>query len=193
VFAGTAGRRISLRLTGVTIGTSTCCGVKVSIIRPDGATLVSPTSAGTSGGYIDVKTLPLTGTYTILVDPQTTSTGSATLTLYDVPPDVTGSLTVGGSSLAVTLGTPGQKARITFAGTAAAGVTLSLTGVTIGSSTCCGARVSIVRPDGTNLVAPTFFGRNGKTIAATLSVAGTYTVVIDPEDHLVGSATLRVF
>jgi hypothetical protein len=192
VFAGTAGKRISLRITGVTIGSSTCCSALVSILRPDGATLASAASLGTNGSFVDVKNLPLTGTYTILVDPQSTSTGSATLTLYDVPPDVTGSLTVGGPSLSVGIGTPGQKARVTFAGTAGAGVTLYLTGVTIGSSTCCSARVSIVRPDGANLVAPTFFGRNGRTTATTPPLTGTYTIVIDPEAAAVGGVTLRL-
>ena len=53
----------------VTIG-STTGSLKVSITKPDGTALVAATSMGTSGGYIDVKSLPTTGTYTILVDPQ---------------------------------------------------------------------------------------------------------------------------
>ena len=47
---------------------------------------------GTSGGFIDARTLPADGTYTLVVDPQGTATGSATLTLYDVPPDASGSI-----------------------------------------------------------------------------------------------------
>src|SRR5207237_7739276 len=46
--------------------------------------------------------------YTITIDPQGTATGSATLTLYDVPPDVTGSLAIGGPPQPVSVGTPGQ-------------------------------------------------------------------------------------
>ena len=48
-----------------------------------------PTPFGTSGGFLDTRTLPVSGTYTILVDPQLADLGSMTLTLYDVPPDVT--------------------------------------------------------------------------------------------------------
>ncbi|MDQ3857309.1 MAG: hypothetical protein M3327_02520 [Actinomycetota bacterium] len=50
-FAGTAGDRVSLELTQVTVGTSTCCSTKVSILRPDGKVLASAT-VGTSGGFL---------------------------------------------------------------------------------------------------------------------------------------------
>ena len=39
--------------------------------------------------FFDTVTLPATDTYTLHVDPGTTNTGCATLTLYDVPPDTT--------------------------------------------------------------------------------------------------------
>ncbi len=60
-FDAVAGRRVSLEMTDVTIGTSTCCSTKVSIAAPDGRTLVSAT-VGTSGGFIDAQSLPDTGT-----------------------------------------------------------------------------------------------------------------------------------
>ena len=50
---------------------------------------------GTNGGFIDVKSLPTTGTYTILVDPQSFAIGSATLQLYDVPADASAPITAG--------------------------------------------------------------------------------------------------
>ena len=84
-------------MSDVTIGPSSCCSTKVSIVKPDGTALASPTSVGTSGGSIDAKTLPAAGSYTILVDPQSNATGSMTLTLHTVPPDATGSITAGGA------------------------------------------------------------------------------------------------
>ena len=87
VFEGAAGQRISLKLSDVTIGTSCCSSAKISILKPDGSTLLSASSFGTSGGFIDTKTLPQTGSYRILVDPQSNAVGSVTLTLYDVPED----------------------------------------------------------------------------------------------------------
>ena len=41
-------------------------------------------------------TLAQTGTYTISIDPQSNATGSAQFTLYDVPADTTGSISIGG-------------------------------------------------------------------------------------------------
>ena len=64
-FDGAAGRRIALRMSDVTIGTSTCCSARVSILKPDGSTLVYATPVGTNGGFIDTRTLPVAGSYTI--------------------------------------------------------------------------------------------------------------------------------
>ena len=105
--------RVSLRLSNVTIGTSTCCSARVSILKPDGSTLVFPTPFGTSGGFLDTRTLPASGTYSILVDPQLADLGSMTLTLYDVPPDVNASITPGGQPVNVSIGpVPGQNALV---------------------------------------------------------------------------------
>jgi len=62
----------------------------VSIKKPDGSTLVSATLVER---VFDSQILPVTGTYTILVDPFDTSIGSATLTLTAVPADVIGTIT----------------------------------------------------------------------------------------------------
>ncbi|HSE15992.1 MAG TPA: IPT/TIG domain-containing protein [Pyrinomonadaceae bacterium] len=192
-FSGTAGQRISLRLTNVTIGTSTCCSVRVSILNPDGTTLVSPTLFGATGGFIDVQTLAQTGTYTIVVDPQNTDTGSATLTLNDVPADFTGTITPGGAAVTVTTTVSGQNASLTFSGTASQRVSLQMTSVTIGTSTCCSVRVSIKKPDGTNLVSPTLLGTTGGFFdVQTLPATGTYTIFVDPQNTDVGSMTLTL-
>jgi hypothetical protein len=188
-FDGLAGRRVSVKLTNVTVGTSCCTSAKVSLLRPDGVALVSATYFGTSGGFLDVKTLPVSGTYQIYLDPQSNLTGGATVTLYDVAPDVTGSLTAGGAGTAVSLRVPGHNARLTFAGTAGQRVTLKLTGVSIGSSCCTSAQVSVLNPSGTTLLSATYFGTSGKTIALTLGATGTYTIVLDPQGNATGSVT----
>jgi hypothetical protein len=194
LFAGSAGQRVSLLLSEVAIGTSNCCAAKVSIARPDGGTLASPTYFGAKGGFLDARTLPVTGTYTILVDPQNADTGSATLTLYDVPPDVTGSLAAGGTSVTVATTTPGQNVRLTFAGSAGQRVSIGLANVTIGTSSCCAAKVSVTKPDGTALVSPTYFGAKGGFVdTRTLPVGGPYTVLVDPQDEDTGAVTLALY
>jgi subtilisin family serine protease len=188
-FAGLAGQRVSLKLSGVTIGTSTCCSAKVSVLKPDGSTLVYPALFGTSGGFVDTKLLPVTGTYSIVVDPSGTDVGGATLQLYEVPPDLTGSLVVGGSPVSLTLSTPGQNGVLSFAGAAGQRVTIRATGVTIGPSTCCSTTLVIKKPDGVPL-ASGLAGTNGGTLAATLPAAGTYSLVVDPQGAGTGSITV---
>jgi hypothetical protein len=52
--------------------------------------------------------------------------------------------------------------------------------------------VSVLRPDGSALLAPSYMTSNGKTISIQLPSAGTYGVVLNPYAAYVGSFTLRV-
>ncbi len=192
LFDALAGDRVSLKLSDVTIGTSCCSSAKISILKPDGSTLLSASSFGTSGGFIDTKTLPQTGAYRILVDPQSNAVGSVTLTLYDVPDDPTGTLVLGGAASTLALDVPGQNGWRTFSGTAGRTITLRLTAVTIGTSCCSSAKVSVLRPDGTTLVSPANFGTSGKTLSFSLPATGVYSIFVDPQSNGVGSATLSV-
>ena len=181
-FDGSAGQRVSLK-----VGPSTMSQAFVGIAKPDGTTLVNNATFTTSGTFVDTRTLPVAGTYTITVDPYVAATGSATLTLYDVPADLIGSASIGGSPLSVSFSTPGQNARMTFDGTAGQGLSLRLSSVTVASSF-----VSILKPDGTTLVPQTSVGTAGRTITTTLPAAGTYTIVVDPQAAATGSLTLML-
>jgi len=181
-FSGTATQRISLRLTSVTISNST-----VSIRKPDASTLTSLAGVGTGGGFIDVQTLPTTGTYTIVVDPQGAATGAMTLTLYDVPADVSGTLTVNGGGVGVTITTPGQNGALTVAGTSGQGVTVRITSNTIGT-----VSVSLLKPDGGTLTSGASSGANFNLPSQTLPTTGTYTVKVDPWTVNTGSLTVAV-
>jgi YD repeat-containing protein len=183
-FAGTAGQRVSLRITGSSISQS-----HISIRKPDGAALVSPTWTTGTSSFVDMVTLPTTGTYTVVVDPYLANTGSMTLTLYDVPPDFTGTIVPGGASTAVTIGTPGQNAQISFTGGAGQRVSLRTT-----SSTISQRYVSIQKPDGTGLVSPTFqTGSSSFVDTVPLPAAGSYTIVVNPYLANTGSLTLSLY
>ena len=190
-FTAAAGDRVSVEVTDVTIGTSACCSAKVSLVRPDGRTLTSLT-VGTNGGFIDATLLPLDGEYSLVVDPSSTNTGSATLTLHAVPPDVSAAAAIDGPSVSVDLSAPGQNARVLFDGTAGQRVSVEAGGVSIGPSVCCSARLTLVKPDGKTL-ASTSFGTNGGFLdATTLPATGTYTLLVDPQGPSSGSALLTV-
>jgi subtilisin family serine protease len=181
-FEGQTGQRVSLKLSTPTISSSS-----VSILKPDGSGLGNPAYAGGSGGFVDTRTLPTAGTYTILVDPQGVATGSMTLTLYDVPPDLTGTLAIGGAAMTATIATPGQNVRPTFDGAAGQRVSLRLSDVTILSS-----YVAIFRPDGTRVGSQNLVTTSGRTITVDLSANGPYTIVVDPLGAATGGLTLTL-
>src|SRR5438093_5926261 len=81
--------------------------MSISILNPDGSTLASQGYVNGTSGFMDTKTLPTAGTYTLVVDPSGANTGSITANLYDVA-DQTGSIVPGGAAVAVSLPTPGE-------------------------------------------------------------------------------------
>jgi YD repeat-containing protein len=181
-FSGTAGQKISLRVTGVTIGN--CI---LTIFKPDGAALTGGAQIA-PGAFIDTQALATTGTYTILVNPATTFTGNAVLTLYDVPADTTGTITIGGAAVSVGTTVPGQNATVTFGGAAGQQVSLNMSGVTV-----AGGTVFLKKPDGT-VIASASFGTGGAFIDnTTLPVAGTYTIFADPSTFNTGNMTLTLY
>ena len=67
-----------------------------------------------------------------------------------------------------------------------------MSNVTIGTSTCCGTRISLLKPDGTNLIPPALVGTTGVTMTATLPVTGQYSIVVDPQGANTGGITLTL-
>ena len=191
-FAGVAGGRVSVEITEVTVGTSSCCSTKVTLLRPDGR-VVSTATVGTNGGFLDAAALAQTGTYAVVVDPQGAATGSATITLHEVPPDAGGTVTFG-SSTPVTTTVPGQNANITFSGVTGQRASVVVSDVSFGASTCCSLRISMLRPNGTVLITPVSAGTNGGFLDAVgLPTTGTYTLFVDPQGPVTGSATLTLY
>ena len=73
-----------MRIYGVTMSPKPNTGIKVSIRKPDGTTLVSPFDVGSSGTFMEPVSTPVTGTYTIVLDGQSTYKGKATVALSTV-------------------------------------------------------------------------------------------------------------
>lgn len=182
VFDGTAGQRISVGFSGVTV-----TQFSANVYRPDGVSLLlSAPTVNTSGGSIDLGLLPLTGTYTIFLDPVSTYTGTMTVT---VSTELTGSIIPGGAAVPITINRVGQNARYTFTGTAGQTISLGVTAVTIS-----GLSLSILKPDGSTLVAPTSFGTGGGAIdSQVLPMAGTYAILVDPSLVYTGTVTIRLY
>jgi hypothetical protein len=181
VFDGVAGQKISLQMTGVTISSSS-----VTVFNPNGTTLGSSSSVGTGGGFIDTKTLGTTGTYTIMVDPASTNTGSMMLNLFNIV-NVTATITAGGTT-AVTTDTSGQNAEVSFTGASGQHVSLTVSGVTIPGTTS----YTVKKPDGSTLASDSFGTSGGFLEVPYLPTAGTYTILVDPAGTSLGSVSLTL-
>jgi RHS repeat-associated protein len=131
--------------------------------------------------------LPATGTYTLFLDPSSDYTGGLTMTLYDVPSDDFGTMTVDGGPRTVAPAVPGHNAKLAFQAPAGQTLTLSVSGSTIPSS-----YVSVLRPDGSTLVGRTSVSASGRTLDLTPGSTGTYTILLDPSGDGVGQATLAL-
>jgi YD repeat-containing protein len=182
-FTGTAGQHVSLSITNSTY--AGCLALSASILKSDGSTLGSNSTCG-STLYIDSVTLPSTGTYTVLVDPQGSSTGSATL-LLSAFNDVTGTITPG-TPLTATTTFAGQNALYTFSGTAGQQISVNITNSTYAG--CLSLTARVLNPDGSTLGSNSTCGSTLLVDSLKLATNGTYTVVIDPQGTSTGSANV---
>ncbi len=138
-FAGTAGQRVSVQLSGGTFSSATA-----RLYRPDGTQLAA---LGCSTSCLfDAVTLPSTGTYTVFVDPWGTATGSIIAKVWSVPADATYTMTVDGPSVTAATTVAGQNASVSFAGTAGQKVSVQVSGGTFAS-----AIARLYAPDGTQI------------------------------------------
>ncbi len=181
VFDGVAGQRINLGFSAATV-----TQFSVTAYRPDGVAMTVPVTFNTTGGSVDLGVVPMTGTYTIFLDPVSTYTGSLTVTAST---ELTGTITPGGAAVPITISRVGQNARYTFSGTAGQTVSLNLTAVTIASGFA-----SILKPDGSALIAPTSFSTAGGVLdSQVLPTTGTYAILIDPSSTYTGNVTLTLY
>jgi len=131
--------------------------------------------------------LPLTGVYDILVNPFDAYTGTMTVTLYNVEPDVFQSIPTNGTPTTITQSIF-QRATLTFTGSVGQRFTGTLTGT---SNTWCGRFGYVFNPDGVSTHG--IFCAEDKTFPeTTLTVPGTYTIWLDLNGTATGTYTARV-
>lgn len=188
IFDAAAGRSVSARLTGSNIS-----GGTATIYRPDG-TFLNSTNISTNGDFMDATYLPQTGTYTIMIDPSGTNTGSLTLTLYEVV-HITDPIIAGGAAVPTTVGTPGQNVALTFNGTAGQRVSVGVTGNSYGYVMWDTLDAKILDPSG-NVLGSVGLNGSGANVfidTVTLPVTGTYRVSLNPPGIRTGSATFTLY
>jgi RHS repeat-associated protein len=194
-FQGQAGQRIALNVDSIAYDNyPTASNVQIGIRQPDGTYLAGPVSLSTSswGSWLEPVTLPAEGVYDIVVDPYPAdAVGTVGMTVYDVPPDTTASLTPDsdGEQITATLGNPGQNARISFSAAAGRGVAV-LSGSSSFASPVC---LSLAKPDGSSLAQLGCHGSDAWIDPVMIPAAGDYTLLVDPQRGETGSYPLTVF
>jgi RHS repeat-associated protein len=186
VFDGVAGQRVSLEVTA-----NSYADACYSVYKPNNSRLAGVSCISAAGFILGPFTLPRTGSYTVLID--LAGSGSLSFKLHEVPPDVADSFTptAEGATKTVTTTTPGQKARVTFSGSA--GQRISLKAVSAMSNV---AEVDLLKPDGSTL-----FGSHLVAGAETtqfmdtieLPTSGSYTFLVSPGANATGSMTLTAY
>ncbi len=181
----TAGEKVSLKTTS-----SAFSGYYyISWLNSKGETLFSEYWNSTENRYWEPKTFASAGTDTLLVDPEGTNTGSVTLKLWK-DPDVTGQTitpSTGGATKTSTISVPGERELITFSGSKEQKVSLVPS-----ESTFTSGSLSILTPEGTELSGSSS-GFSEIDGPVTLPEAGTYSIVIDPENDSTGSVQLTAY
>ncbi|MFL5931617.1 MAG: Ig-like domain-containing protein [Gaiellaceae bacterium] len=178
-FTATAGQKVTMFVSDNTIP-----GVDLTVRQPNTGAVAGQFLNGPSA-FHDTFTLPVTGTYTVSVDPRDQNTGSLTFRLQPVP-DNTGTTAIG-QATDITIGTVGENAVRTFTATAGQKATLF-----VSANTIPGVDITVRQPN-TGAVGGLFVsGSSGFRDTFTLPVAGTYTITIDPRDQNVGGLTFRL-
>jgi len=190
-FEGTAGQVVVAQIANGTFSWY-CFDFSLSIVKPDGTTLgTGVASCSGSTAFLDQLTLPATGAYTLVLNPDTTQTGNAVLMLHTVV-DVTGSITTNGATVPVSITTPGQNARLVFDGTAGQVVTARVTNGTL-SSYCFDFVLSILTSTGTSLGTSSSCDGSAATLSQRiLPATGSYTLFFNPDTNQTGVASLTL-
>jgi hypothetical protein len=149
-------------------------------------TTVSTFPFGNSDHFVEPMTLTAGATYKLLLDPSGTNAGSITTTIYSVPadPTVAGAL---GTTSPISVGTPGQGAKLTFAGTAGHLMSLWFDTVTIGNPIFNPTVVTLTTQTGTVVTTYNLLQHNTFFEPVTLPTTGTYTLSFNPNGANTGS------
>jgi hypothetical protein len=182
-FTGTAGQKVFVDVPTTTLPDQ--CGV-LSLLDPTGRIISGGCILGGTG-YIDGTVLPVSGKYTVVVDPDQLRTGTAQVRV-SLATDQRLTVFVGGSGVTATVGQPGAVSRITFAGYNGEQIVIDVSAGTLADG--CGV-LSLYDPHSAYLTGGCILGGKA-TITATLSLNGQYTLLLDPSARSTGSAQIRI-
>src|SRR5262249_777805 len=195
-FNALAGQRASLLAT---LDRLYLLRVFITIKKPDGAALLTQAIASnTRKTFLEAVTLPADGQYTAVVDVEENGARPVTLYLYDVPPDITGNITVGGPKVNLDL-QPGQRANLSFNLATAQSISILLPDgnpiLDQDPTASPKTRLSIIDSFGTSVYSNDVIQFSGSIppfdVPSSLP-AGNYTLRVDPLGSAYGKLSARL-
>lgn len=162
------------------------CGI-LRLLKPDGQELTSGCIINGTG-EIDGIILPVAGTYTIKLVPYNDAVSNTTLRLLRIV-DQHAAIVPGGKRVKATINKPGVVSYLTFSGQAGQRVYVDIPSSTLDSQ--CGI-VRMLNPEGDEFASGCIINQKGQVDTIVLPQTGTYTIAIDPNDTVTGTAQLQL-
>jgi hypothetical protein len=188
-FSGTTGQGVSAQVTAATF-TGTCPSYSMYLVRPDGSQFGNIANSCTDSLFLDTQTLDQTGTWSIVVDPSGTTTGTAMVQAFQDADQVL-PITLNGAPVGVNLG-PGQRGFYTFTGAIGQQISAQVTSSTFPG--CSAFSLSLIRPDSSQLGNPiSSCNASAFLDSTTLDQNGTWSFLFQPSDGSGGSASLQAY
>jgi hypothetical protein len=174
-FAGTAGSLVALQVRGVATNPAGQ-GLLVRVNQPP-KSLVAYTHLTGAGQTLVVPPLPVTGTYTVIIEPEPAALAGATAAM-EVLLDPGRPLEIDGATQNTTIDVAGGSARFVF--TAIAGQNLGLGIGNVAFTPTTDATATIYKPDGSQLAAYSCGASAGACGGNLLNLpaTGTYGIVV---------------
>ncbi|MEV6104754.1 fibronectin type III domain-containing protein [Streptomyces sp. NPDC051940] len=162
-------------------------------LRDAGGTVITVGDCASPPLLFDTQTLPATGTYTIHVSPPGIATGTFTVRLYSPPPDVSATASVGGPEVGVTTTAPGQKASVTFTGSAGQRIYVSCAETLTDRPEDGFVNYVLSDPDGNQVQFGLCFAPPTMFDTTALPADGTYTISVAPPGVSYGTLRMRLY
>jgi YD repeat-containing protein len=188
-FNGTAGRGYSLAMPGFS-ATPLGGAVSIGFKKPDGTTFTSgygcATTVTASTANCDISPLPITGTYSLRIDPQSLVAASMNVVLSENLAG--GNLIVGSPAATYQSSIPGQNANYVLNGVAGQNLSLIFSSNTIPTGT-----LFVFALDGSTLASRNINGTASGTLTIpSLPATGAYSIILFTDGSSTGTVTLKL-
>ncbi|HSW87780.1 MAG TPA: VWD domain-containing protein [Candidatus Saccharimonadales bacterium] len=183
-FKGKAHQKVFVDLSNTTLPNQ--CGI-LSLLDP----MNNPLADGCidqGNGFIDSQTLPVDGTYSILVHPMVGNPGSGFLQIVSVN-DQIGTITPGGNPVTINISKPGIDAELSFHGEAGRKYTVDITNATLPDQ--CGG-IGAEDENGSSIGSACLSQGSASFETIPLPTTGEYKITLNPSGRGQGKATVRI-